>query len=148
MTAALQIDRPGMRVLEIGTGSGYQAAVLAACGCAVYSIERVPTLHTRAAETLNALGYGERVHLRLGDGSRGWPEEAPFDRVIVTAAAGAVPPALLDQTAADGQLIAPVGSERAQVIRRYRRRAGEWVTTDIEGAMFVPLIEDPTRSAE
>ena len=148
MTAALQIDRPGMRVLEIGTGSGYQAAVLAACACEVYSIERVPALHTRAAETLQAQGYGERVRLRLGDGSRGWPEEAPFDRVIVTAAAGAVPPALLAQTAADGQLIAPVGSDRAQVIRRYRRRAGEWVTTDIEGAMFVPLIEDPTGSAE
>ena len=148
MTAALQIDRQGLRVLEIGTGSGYQAAVLAECGCEVYSIERVPALHSRASEVLQAQGYGDRIRLRLGDGSRGWPEEAPFDRVIVTAAAGAVPPALLEQTKADGQLIAPVGSDRAQVIRRYRRRAGEWTTTDLEGALFVPLIEDPTGSTE
>jgi len=143
MTAALQIDRPGLRILEIGTGSGYQAAVLAACGCEVYSIERVPALHARAAAILQAQEYGGRIRLRLGDGSRGWPEEAPFDRVIVTAAAGAVPPALLEQTDEDGRLIAPVGSERAQVIRRYQRRAGEWTTTDIEGALFVALIEDP-----
>jgi len=148
MTAALQIDRRGLRVLEIGTGSGYQAAVLAECGCEVYSIERVPALHSRAAEVLEAQGYGNRIRLRLGDGSRGWPEEEPFDRVIVTAAAGAVPPALLEQTKADGQLVAPAGSDRAQVIRRYRRQAGEWTTTDLEGALFVPLIEDPTGNME
>jgi protein-L-isoaspartate(D-aspartate) O-methyltransferase len=148
MTAALQIDRQGLRVLEIGTGSGYQAAVLAECGCEVYSIERVPALHARASEVLQAEGYGDRTHLRLGDGSRGWPEEAPFDRVIVTAAAGAVPPALLAQTDPDGQLIAPVGSDRGQVIRRFRRRADEWEPTDIEGALFVPLIEDPDGSAD
>ena len=143
MTASLQIDRQGLRVLEVGTGSGYQAAVLAECGCEVYSIERVPALHARASEVLQVQGYGDRIHLRLGDGSRGWPEEAPFDRVIVTAAAGAVPTALLEQTAAGGQLIAPVGSSRGQVIRRYRRRNDDWKTTDIEGAVFVPLIEDP-----
>ncbi len=143
MTASLQIDRQGLRVLEVGTGSGYQAAVLAECGCEVYSIERVPALHTRASEVLQVQGYGDRIHLRLGDGSRGWPEQAPFDRVIVTAAAGAVPPALLDQTADGGQLIAPVGSTRGQVIRRYRRLNDDWKTTDIEGAVFVPLIEDP-----
>ena len=143
MTASLQIDRQGLRVLEVGTGSGYQAAVLAECGCEVYSIERVPALHTRASEVLQVQGYGDRIHLRLGDGSRGWPEEAPFDRVIVTAAAGAVPPALLEQTADGGQLIAPVGSTRGQVIRRYRRLNDDWKTTDIEGAVFVPLIEDP-----
>jgi protein-L-isoaspartate(D-aspartate) O-methyltransferase len=148
MTAALQIDRPGLRVLEIGTGSGYQAAVLAACGCEVYSIERVPALHARAAEVIRSQEHGDRIRLRLGDGSRGWVDEAPFDRVIVTAAAGAVPPALLEQTDSDGRLIAPVGSDRAQVIRRYRRRDGEWTTTDIEGALFVPLIEDPPDSAD
>lgn len=143
MTASLQIDRQGLRVLEVGTGSGYQAAVLAECGCEVYSIERVSALHTRASEVLQVQGYGDKIHLRLGDGSRGWPEEAPFDRVIVTAAAGAVPPALLEQTADGGQLIAPVGSTRGQVIRRYRRLNDDWKTTDIEGAVFVPLIEDP-----
>ena len=143
MTASLHIDRQGLRVLEVGTGSGYQAAVLAECGCEVYSIERVPALHAQATEVLREQGYGDRIHLRLADGSRGWPEEAPFDRVIVTAAADAVPPALLEQTDAGGQLIAPVGSTRGQVIRRYRRRNDEWRTTDIEGALFVPLIEDP-----
>jgi len=143
MTASLHIDRQGLRVLEVGTGSGYQAAVLAECGCEVYSIERVPALHARATEVLREQGYGDRIHLRLADGSRGWPEEAPFDRVIVTAAADAVPPALLEQTDAGGQLIAPVGSTRGQVIRRYHRRNDEWRTTDIEGALFVPLIEDP-----
>ena len=148
MTAALQIDRQGLRVLEIGTGSGYQAAVLAECGCEVFSIERVPALHARASEALQAQGYGDRTHLRLGDGSRGWPEEAPFDRVIVTAAAGAVPPALLAQTDANGQLVAPVGSDRGQVIRRFHQRAGKWEPTDIEGALFVPLIEDPDGTAD
>jgi protein-L-isoaspartate(D-aspartate) O-methyltransferase len=143
MTASLHIDRQGLRVLEVGTGSGYQAAVLAESGCEVYSIERVPALHARATEVLREQGYGDRIHLRLADGSRGWPEEAPFDRVIVTAAADAVPPALLEQTDAGGQLIAPVGSTRGQVIRSYRRRNDEWRTTDIEGALFVPLIEDP-----
>ena len=143
MTTSLHIDRRGLRVLEVGTGSGYQAAVLAECGCEVYSIERVPALHARATEVLREQGYGDRIHLRLADGSRGRPEEAPFDRVIVTAAADAVPPALLEQTDAGGQLIAPVGSTRGQVIRRYRRRNDEWRTTDIEGALFVPLIEDP-----
>lgn len=143
MTAALEIDRDGLRVLEIGTGSGYQAAVLAECGCDVWSVERVSELHARAAELLRSLGYGERVRLRLGDGSRGWPEEAPFDAVLVTAAAGAVPPALFDQVGPGGRIVAPVGSDWGQMIRRFRRRDGEWEETDIEGARFVPLIEDP-----
>lgn len=143
MTAALEIDRDGLRVLEIGTGSGYQAAVLAECGCDVWSVERVSELHARAAELLRSLGCGERVRLRLGDGSRGWPEEAPFDAVLVTAAAGAVPPALFDQVGPGGRIVAPVGSDWGQMIRRFRRRDGEWEETDIEGARFVPLIEDP-----
>jgi len=147
MTTALHLDRQGLRVLEVGTGSGYQAAVLAECGCEVFTIERIPELHARASEVLRLRGYEDRVHLRLGDGSRGWPEEAPFDRVIVTAAAGAVPPPLLEQTETGGQLVAPVGSTRGQVIRRYRRRNGEWKTNDIEGALFVPLIEDPADAS-
>ncbi len=143
MTAALGIDRDGLRVLEVGTGSGYQAAILAECGCEVWSVERVPQLHERAGETLRSLGYGDRVRLRLGDGSRGWPEEAPFDRVLVTAAAGAVPRALFEQVGPDGLLVAPVGGDWGQMIRRYGRREGGWEETDIEGARFVPLIEDP-----
>jgi protein-L-isoaspartate(D-aspartate) O-methyltransferase len=143
MTAALEIDRDGVRVLEVGTGSGYQAAVLAECGCEVWSVERVPELHAGAAGLLRSLGYADRVRLRLGDGSRGWPEEAPFEAVIVTAAAGAVPAALFEQVAPEGRIVAPVGGAWGQMIRRYRRRDGEWEETDIEGARFVPLVEDP-----
>lgn len=103
----------GSRVLEIGTGSGYQAAVLAEMGVEVYSIEIVEPLARRARGVLDALGYtterGGRVHLRVGDGYRGWPEEAPFDAVLLTAAPPAIPEPLLDQLAVGGRLIAPVG---------------------------------------
>ncbi len=143
MTATLEIDRDGLRALEIGTGSGYQAAVLAECGCSVYSIERVPELHFRATEVLQALGYGERVRTRLGDGSLGWPEEAPFDRVILTAAAPDVPLPLREQLGRDGTLVAPVGDDWGQVIRAFRWRDGAWTSRSVEGARFVPLIEDP-----
>jgi protein-L-isoaspartate(D-aspartate) O-methyltransferase len=142
MSASLELDVERLRVLEIGTGSGYQAAVLAECGCDVYSVERIEALHRAAGRLLTELGYGDRVHLRLGDGSRGWPEEAPFDRVMLTAAAPEVPPELLLQTAEGGLLVAPVGDERSQVIRAYRRRGDRWEIRDIEGARFVPLIED------
>ncbi|MCL7927396.1 MAG: protein-L-isoaspartate(D-aspartate) O-methyltransferase [marine benthic group bacterium] len=142
MTSALEIDRDGLRVLEVGTGSGYQAAVLAECGCEVFSIERVEALYDRTRALLSDLGYADRVHVRLGDGSRGWPEAAPFDRVIVTAAAAAVPSALREQLAPNGSIIAPVGDERGQVIRRYRLEDGRWTASDLEGARFVPLIED------
>ena len=140
MTAALGTTQ-GIRILEVGTGSGYQAAILAACGTTVFSIERVPQLHERAARALAETGFGS-VTLRLGDGSRGWPEEAPFDRIIVTAAAPAVPAALRDQLGDPGVLIAPVGDDRSQIVRRYRKRGGEFDVEDIEGVRFVPLIED------
>ncbi|MEJ2546294.1 MAG: protein-L-isoaspartate(D-aspartate) O-methyltransferase [Gemmatimonadota bacterium] len=143
MTSALQIDRDGLRVLEVGTGSGYQAAVLAECGCEVFSIERVEALHDRAAELLSRIGYSDRIRLRRADGSSGWPEEAPFDRVIVTAAAAALPIALREQTSPSGLLVAPIGDDRGQRIRRYRFRDGQWISTDLEGARFVPLIQDP-----
>jgi protein-L-isoaspartate(D-aspartate) O-methyltransferase len=141
MTAAL-LPTPGIRVLEVGTGSGYQAAVLAACGMTVFSIERVPQLHEIAKHTLAETGFRE-VTLRLGDGSRGWQEEAPFDRIIVTAAAPAVPAALRDQLGEQGVLIAPVGDDRLQIVRRYRKQGSEFDVEDIEGVRFVPLIEDP-----
>ncbi len=141
MTAALHTT-PGIRVLEVGTGSGYQAAVLAACGATVFSIERVPQLHERAARSLAETGFGS-VALRLGDGSRGWPEEAPFDRIMVTAAAPAVPPALREQLGDEGILVAPIGDDWLQTVRRYRKRGAEVEVEDIEGVRFVPLIEDP-----
>jgi protein-L-isoaspartate(D-aspartate) O-methyltransferase len=109
MTEQLR-PRPGMKVLEIGTGSGYQAAVLAEIGCIVYTIEIVEPLATSAATVLARLRY-DAVHVRHGDGYQGWPQEAPFDAVIVTAAADEIPPTLLEQLAPQGRLVMPVGPQ-------------------------------------
>lgn len=134
----------GLRVLEVGTGSGYQAAVLAACDMEVWSVERLPELQDRAADALRETGLADRVHLRVGDGARGWPEEAPFDRVVVTAAAPEVPAALLDQLAAPGVLVAPVGGPELQRIVRVRRDAdGDLSVQTLEAARFVPLVVGP-----
>ena len=100
--------KPGQRVLEIGTGSGYQAAVLSLLAREVYSIEVIPELGTQARERLERLGY-RNVHVRVGDGYKGWPEEAPFDRILLTAAPKEIPQPLLDQLAPGGRLVAPVG---------------------------------------
>lgn len=127
------------RVLEVGTGAGFQTALLAALGAAVYSIERISALYEAAAETLKRLGVEAR--LLLGDGSRGWPRYAPFQAIIVGAAAARPPPALFDQLAEGGHLIVPVGTRR-QELRRYTRRGSEFVAETITGARFVPLIED------
>jgi len=116
--------------------------VLAACGATVFSIERVPQLHERAAAALRESGFAA-VTLRIGDGSRGWPEEAPFDRILVTAAAPAVPTALREQLSDGGILVAPIGDEWLQTVRRYRKRGPDVDVEDIEGVRFVPLIEDP-----
>ena len=99
---------PGDRVLEIGTGSGYQAAILSELGVAVYSIEIVPELAGRVRQTLAAEGYGN-VELKTGDGYMGWPEHAPFDAIIVTCAPNAIPPALVEQLKEGGRMILPVG---------------------------------------
>lgn len=99
---------PGDRVLEIGTGSGYQAAVLAEIGCEVFTIEILAELGARAAKTLERLGY-DGIHTRVGDGYQGWPEEAPFDGVIVTAAPESIPAALVQQLAIGGRMVIPVG---------------------------------------
>lgn len=142
MTAAMEPES-GLRALEVGTGSGYQAAVLAACGLEVFSVERVPELHRAARESLQEAGYADRVHLRLGDGSLGWPEEAPFDRVLVTAAAAEVPPPLIQQLATGGLMVAPVGDPLLQTIYRYRKRADGGLDTEaLEGARFVPLVRE------
>jgi protein-L-isoaspartate(D-aspartate) O-methyltransferase len=119
MTELLQVA-PGERVLEIGTGSGYQAAVLAELGAEVYSIEIVEGLGRQAAARLAALGY-ERVHLRIGDGYRGWPERAPFAGILVTAAPDHIPRPLLEQLAPGGRLVIPVG-EGIQQLEVHRRR--------------------------
>jgi protein-L-isoaspartate(D-aspartate) O-methyltransferase len=132
---------PGDRVLEIGTGSGYQAAVLAELTREVYTIEIDAELARTAAARLARLGYG-RVHVRTGDGRRGWPEAAPFDAILVTAAASAVPPALVEQLAGGGRLVAPVGQGEDQVLEVHRRTPeGIRVERHLD-VRFVPLVGD------
>lgn len=113
------------RVLEIGTGSGYQAAVLARLAREVYSIESMPALYERASARLCALGLND-IHLRLGDGSLGWPEERPFDVIVVTAAMPGIPRPLLEQLTPDGGLVAPIGEDDLQTLVRIRRIDGSW----------------------
>jgi protein-L-isoaspartate(D-aspartate) O-methyltransferase len=140
MTQALRIDPAAPpKVLEIGTGSGYQAAVLAELGCEVYSIEIVPELAERARQTLMRLGY-DRVHVRTGDGYAGWPSEAPFPRVILTAAPPELPPALVDQLAVGGILVAPVGGSFSQTMTVVRKTDQGVVTEESMPVRFVPMV--------
>ena len=128
------------RLLEVGTGSGYQTAILAELAAEVYSIEIVPPLAELAAERLHRLGY-KNVHLQTGDGYHGWPEHAPFDAILVTAAAPAVPPPLIEQLAPGGRLVIPVGEPSfGQVLRLLEKGTdGELETHDILPVAFVPL---------
>ncbi len=129
------------RALEIGTGSGYQTALLSALAREVYSIEIVPELAARArALLLRELGL-VNVHLREGDGARGWPEEAPFDRILVTAAGPDVPPSLLAQLAPGGRMVLPVGPDPSSQVLRVvdRREDGRCAEVDVLGVRFVPL---------
>ena len=130
--------RGGERVLEVGTGSGYQAAVLAEIAGQVYTVEIVEPLLRRAAGTLRRLAYGN-VCCRFGDGGHGWPDTAPFDAILVTAAAARVPPDLLDQLADGARLVAPVGrrNQRLQVIVRQGARFERQTGTAVR---FVPLV--------
>jgi protein-L-isoaspartate(D-aspartate) O-methyltransferase len=145
MTQALDIG-PGDRVLEIGTGSGYQAAVLASLARQVYSIEVVPPLADRARETLTALGY-RNIEVRTGNGYLGWPEQAPFDRIMVTAAPDEVPEALVQQLKIDGLMAVPVGTFM-QELRILRRTAEGTETLDTLPVRFVPMTNKPRDSAK
>jgi protein-L-isoaspartate(D-aspartate) O-methyltransferase len=138
MTAALELTG-NERVLEIGTGCGYQAAVLAKLAREVYSIESHASLAATARERLARLGY-TNVQIRAGDGTLGWPEAAPFDRILVTAAAPAVPPPLLDQLAEGGRLVIPVGAADQQNLRRVARHRGQFIEQTLFDCRFVPLI--------
>jgi protein-L-isoaspartate(D-aspartate) O-methyltransferase len=139
MTESLAL-RGGERVLEVGTGSGYQTAVLAELCAEVFSVERIPELAEQARRTLGRLGCAN-VTLRIADGSEGWPERAPFDRIIVTAAAPRVPAALTGQLADNGLLVIPVGDwRRGQELMVAHRRAGAVTVEHGLGCRFVPLI--------
>jgi protein-L-isoaspartate(D-aspartate) O-methyltransferase len=136
MTDALQVA-PADKVLEIGTGSGYQAAVLAELAREVYTMEIVPELARRARATLDRLGYAN-VKVRLGNGYLGWPDAAPFDKIIVTAAPDQVPKALVDQLGPTGVLIAPVGVD-TQTITIVRRTPRGLVQEQTIPVLFVPM---------
>ncbi len=140
MTQALDL-RPEHRVLEIGTGSGYQAAVLSTLSGEVYTIEIVPSLAEQARETLSALGY-RNVQVRTGNGYLGWPEHAPYDRIMVTAAPDEVPPALLEQLAVGGLMAIPVGTA-SQQLRILRRTATGSELLDTLPVRFVPMTNKP-----
>jgi protein-L-isoaspartate(D-aspartate) O-methyltransferase len=129
------------RVLEVGTGSGYQAAVLAKLARQVYSIEIVPELADRARRTLAATGYGN-VEVRTGNGYLGWPEQAPFDRIIVTAAPPEIPRTLIDQLGAGGRLVAPVGTtlQEIVIVSKTARGLTEERTIPVR---FVPMVQKP-----
>ena len=137
MTEALR-PAPTDRVLEIGTGSGYQAAVLAELVAEVYTIEIVEPLGLRAREDLARLGY-RNVRVRIGDGYAGWPEHAPFDAIIVTCAPGAVPRPLVDQLREGGRMIIPVGDQRAQELYLLEKREGRIVQRAVLPVRFVPM---------
>jgi protein-L-isoaspartate(D-aspartate) O-methyltransferase len=139
MTELLAVD-PGDRVLEVGTGSGYQAAVLAELGCLVTSVERDPGLAREARERLVRLGYGDRVTVAAGDGSQGVADGAPWDGILVAAAAPGIPDALRDQLAEGRRLVIPVGSRREQQLLVVERRGNEWLERSEGACVFVPLI--------
>jgi len=138
MTEALEL-RGGEKVLEIGTGTGYQTAVLAEIASRVYSLEVIPELSRAAAELLTAGFRYPNISFKIGRGQEGWPEFAPYERMILTAAPARFPEPLFDQLAEGGIVIAPVGSDR-QCLVRYEKRAGKVTAAELIGVVFVPLI--------
>jgi len=139
MTDLLRVE-PGMKVLEIGAGSGYQAAILAQMGIQVYSIEIVAPLAEQARRLLEKLGY-KQVVIRTGDGYAGWKEEAPFDRIIVTAAPPEEPPALIEQLKPGGRMVIPVGKEYQELVVLDKGKDGR-ITRRVEyPVMFVPMVK-------
>lgn len=138
MTEALALSG-SERVLEIGTGSGYQTAILAELAAWVITIERIPELSHRALKVLDSLGYTNVTGL-AGDGTLGHEAEAPYDRILVTAGAERVPPALLGQLVDGGLLVMPVGGADCQVLHVVRRKANQYPTTSLTACRFVPLV--------
>lgn len=137
MTNLLQLDG-SQRVLEIGSGSGYQAAILACLAAEVHSVELSPELAEIASHNLERLGLNN-AHIHCADGSNGWPEAAPYDGILVTAAAPKPPRALLDQLAKEGKLILPIGGRGEQSLQRWQRKPDGWAVDEIMSVVFVPL---------
>ncbi len=138
MTQILQLGRD-QKILEIGTGSGFQTAILARFSRRVYTVERNRDLGTRALKRLRDMGY-ENIVFKVGDGTRGWAQHAPFDRIIVTAGAPVVPQELIDQLAPDGRMIIPAGDRSVQDLELYEKRP-DGVRKSLAGSVvFVPLI--------
>ena len=144
MTEALAAGGPLQRVLEIGTGCGYQTAVLAAFAAEVYTVERIEPLVGRARRNLRELKI-RNVRFRHGDGNAGWPARAPFDGILLAAASPVVPPALLEQLGVGGRLIAPVGPEGRQELMRYTRTETRIERGSLGPASFVPLLSGLLR---
>ena len=140
MTEQLR-PKPGDRVLEIGSGSGYQAAILAELVTEVYTIEIVEPLAKTAEATLQRLGY-KNVHLKVGDGYKGWPEEAPFDAIIVTCAPDKVPQPLVDQLKDGGRMVIPVGERFAQQLYLLEKKNGQLKESVTLPVRFVPMLRD------
>jgi len=140
MTECLEL-KADSRVLEIGTGSGYQTAILAELAKWVYTVERIPTLLFRAQQLLTQLGY-DSIKFKLGDGSYGWQEESPFDAIIVTAGAPEISPVLVEQLNEGGVMVIPVGSRYSQMLYRVVKRGGKVEKKECTLCIFVPLIGD------
>jgi len=138
--------RPGQRILEIGSGSGYQAAILAALGAEVFTIEIVPALGESAGKRLARLGY-RKVHTRIGDGYHGWAEHAPYDAIIVTAATNHIPPKLLEQLKPASHMAVPVGNPfgQQQLILATKDNTGRVTTQKVLAVRFVPLTGDAQK---
>jgi protein-L-isoaspartate(D-aspartate) O-methyltransferase len=146
MTEQLRLDGD-TRVLEIGTGSGYQTAILAELAAEVFTIERIRDLGVCAAKRLTDLGY-RNIRFKIGDGSRGWPDASPFAAIMVTAAAPAMPRPLLEQLQPGGRLIAPIGSTRKdnqELVFIEKDSLGRITRRDLGPVRFVPLVSDPPR---
>lgn len=140
MTEALELSEPD-KVLEVGTGSGYQAAVLAEIVDKVYTIEIVEPLGEQAKERMENLGY-DNVEVKIGDGYKGWPKEAPFDAIIVTAAPTEIPEPLKEQLAEGGKMIIPVGERFAQELVLLEKKKGKLKRKNIIPVRFVPLVDE------
>ncbi len=139
MTELLRVT-PGLRVLEVGTGSGYQTAVLAHMGAQVVSIERSEELAQQASRAIDEQGWSDRVKIVEGDGTLGWPRGGPYDRVIVTAGAPRLPRAYQEQLADRGRVVIPIGDSETQHIYLFERASDRWVETRSIGCKFVPLV--------